>query len=148
MRVVRSTTRCDLRLEEINPPLAFSVDFRGDNYRVVGDFFFVDITYRVRAFMKGTPGTTILNVNCKLETEFAFNNPRPSEKELRAFAEGNAIFSSWGFFREFVQSSIVRMGYPPPMVPFLRLGVKDSNESATTLAKPTRKPGGGKRKAK
>ncbi len=49
----------------------------------------------------------------------------PSQEELDAFKEGNAIFHCWPYTRELVQSLTMRMGLPIPPMPFLRLAPKD-----------------------
>jgi len=46
---------------------------------------------------------------------------QPSRDAINAFARGNVIFNSWPYFREYVQSTVSRMDYPPPTIPFLRL---------------------------
>lgn len=45
-------------------------------------------------------------------------------EHVKAFKDGNAIFNVWPYFREFLQSSLQRMGLPPLTAPFLRLEVK------------------------
>lgn len=40
-----------------------------------------------------------------------------SSKELTAFASLNGRFNAWPYWREFVQSSLPRMGLPPFVVP-------------------------------
>ncbi|MBL8217539.1 MAG: hypothetical protein JNK87_42860 [Bryobacterales bacterium] len=55
----------------------------------------------------------------ELAADFAI---RP--EHVKAFKDGNAIFNVWPYFREFLQSSLQRMGLPPLTAPFLRLEVK------------------------
>jgi hypothetical protein len=40
-------------------------------------------------------------------------------QDVRAFAEFNATFNAWPFWREFVQSMTARMGLPAVVVPLL-----------------------------
>lgn len=49
---------------------------------------------------------------------------KPSQPELDAFKDGNAIFHCWPYTRELVQSLTMRMGLRIPPLPFLRLAPK------------------------
>jgi hypothetical protein len=42
---------------------------------------------------------------------------------FNAFGEGNGIYNVWPYWREFVQSTTVRMGLPPLTLPVYRVGV-------------------------
>lgn len=44
-----------------------------------------------------------------------------SKDELTAFAEVNAIFNAWPYWREYIQSTFVRMNLPPVVLPVFRL---------------------------
>lgn len=43
------------------------------------------------------------------------------EADAEAFARVNAVFNAWPYWRELVQSTISRMGFPAPLIPLLRL---------------------------
>ena len=43
------------------------------------------------------------------------------DENLRAFAATNGIYNAWPYWREYVQSTISRMGQPPITVPVFRL---------------------------
>jgi hypothetical protein len=42
-------------------------------------------------------------------------------EELEAFAEVNGVFNAWPYWREFVQSTSVRMDLPPVVLPLFRV---------------------------
>lgn len=44
-----------------------------------------------------------------------------TQEHYDAFARTNGIFNAWPYFREFLQSSLVRMGLPAFALPVLRL---------------------------
>ena len=54
-----------------------------------------------------------------------------SSDELEEFAQVNAVFNAWPYWREYVQASLVRMGMPIIMIPVFRVPRKkttpDSN---------------------
>ena len=41
---------------------------------------------------------------------------------IEAFANTDAVYHAWPYWREFVQSSMARMGLPPIMIPLFRPG--------------------------
>lgn len=76
----------------------------------------------------------VVRINCKFEAHYALR-PKytPDPSHVKAFHEGNAVFNCWPFFREYVQNTVVRMGYPAPPIEFLRLSRKNEG-----LKKPTK----------
>lgn len=44
-----------------------------------------------------------------------------SEHELQSFAQINAVFNAWPYFREFVHMMMMRMDLPPLVIPVYRL---------------------------
>jgi hypothetical protein len=67
----------------------------------------------------------LIVIECCFEAEYQLvSDFTPSEKQIEAFRAANAVFNCWPFFREFVQTSVTRMHFPPPPVPFLRLSRK------------------------
>lgn len=51
-----------------------------------------------------------------------------SQDELRAFAQINAVFNAWPYWREFVQASLARMSMPILTVPVFRLPASEPSE--------------------
>jgi hypothetical protein len=49
------------------------------------------------------------------------SNFRPKPEELGAFSRTNAMFNSWPYWREFVQSTVARMCLPPLTIPLFRV---------------------------
>jgi len=79
---------------------------------------------------------------------------QPSSEQIEAFRHGPAIFNCWPFFREYVQSIVLRMNYPAPTIPFLWLVPKTASaeESQTTPTESdkivARSPRGGRKPKK
>ena len=64
-------------------------------------------------------------MECELEARYVVRPEyEPTPEEVTAFQEANAIYHCWPFFREFVQATSVRTGYPPIPVPLLMLTVE------------------------
>ena len=47
---------------------------------------------------------------------------RFSEEQVQAFADVNAIYNAWPFWREYVYSTLARMALPPITLPVYRIG--------------------------
>jgi hypothetical protein len=67
----------------------------------------------------------IVSVECSYAVDYQLREGfEPSIKQIKAFKDGNVIFNSWPYFREYLQESIQRMGFPPLTAPFLRVQTK------------------------
>jgi hypothetical protein len=71
----------------------------------------------------------IFSIDCTFEVEYSLEPGfKPTSDQIRAFKDGNAIFNCWPYCREYIQDSIVRMGYPPLAIPLLRVSTKPNTE--------------------
>ncbi len=69
-------------------------------------------------------GEKRVSIRAKLEVEYV---PQPDrgaidKDEAEVFGRVNGIYNSWPYLREYVQSSLVRLGLPPFELPLLRAG--------------------------
>ena len=79
----------------------------------------------------------LVGVECEFEAAYLLvDGFEPSEGQIEAFQAANAIFNCWPFFREYVQSTVTRMNFPPPPVPFLRIVRKAPNTPAIEQSSP------------
>lgn len=73
----------------------------------------------------GGPGSRTkpdLQITCSFELTYSLpKNLAASEGEIDAFCQTNAMLNSWPYWREFVQSTVVRMNMPPLVLPLFRL---------------------------
>lgn len=77
------------------------------------------------AFGDGDVEKSLFHIDCCYELKYRLTpGYAPSEEELRAFHEGNALFHCWPFAREFVQNATQRMGLTVPPIPMFRIQVK------------------------
>jgi len=84
----------------------------------------------------------VIALQCVMEAEYVLAEGfQPTPEQIEAFREGPAIFNCWPFFREYVQSTVMRMNYPPPPIPFLWLEVKRiETDSAVNAADASSEP--------
>jgi hypothetical protein len=113
----------------IGREINFDINFKPGLFSVEEPSLFIetDFVFAMNESKKENPNDRepLIVVDCCFEAEYRFaQDYKPTEKQIDAFRSANAVFNCWPFFREFVQTSIARMHYPPPPVPFLRLTLK------------------------
>lgn len=72
---------------------------------------------------RGTEGTTEVQVDASFELIYSLSqelNPAPTQEELQAFADTNAVMNCWPYWRELVQNMVAKMNLPPLVVPLIR----------------------------
>ncbi len=105
----------------------------------------VDFEFRVVLPTEASEQQNLLSISCTFAAEYDLRPGfSPDREQIEAFHKGNVVLNCWPYFREFVQSSAVRMDYPPPPVPLLRLHFTRPVEQVSAAAKhapgPTPKP--------
>jgi hypothetical protein len=110
----------------------------------------LQIHFQFRAIDSSAAETEVITLGCTLEASYSLHEGyKPEPVEVDAFHKANAVFNSWPFFREFVQSSVLRMNMPAPPVPFLRLAARPKEEQSTpSLAEPTGPPASSGRRSR
>jgi hypothetical protein len=151
IRLVSVEARSLARFSEITGPPQISVDFEPERASVAGDSLYVRTKFVlevVRSDEKGDATTDeIFGFNCIFEAQYDLEEGfAPSQEQIEAFRKGTAVFNSWSFFREFAQNMTVRMGYPAPPVPFLRLVPKSDSTKERPGPPTTKRPASKKSK--
>lgn len=86
------------------------------------------------------PAAAVVEIDCAFRVEYALRPGfEPSDAQIEAFQEGNAIFNAWPYFREYLQSTLQRMGLPTFTLPFLRLQPRADAPKAGEESTPARK---------
>lgn len=81
-------------------------------------------------------GAELVILQCTFEVKYSLNPTfAPNAEQIEAFHSGNAVFNCWPFFREFIQNTVVRLNYPPPPVPFLRLQPTTTKSNVSTATR-------------
>ena len=84
----------------------------------------VEVSFRLAGSRKGDQpkNKTAFCVECTFEVTYLLRPEfTPTTEQTKAFKDGNAIFNSWPYCRQYVQETIQRIGYPPLFLPFLRV---------------------------
>ena len=119
--MTESALACKVPLEDVKFPLLLTLKHEAENAAIAGSKLTIPIKFGLRAVTEDKQSEVII-VACRLEVDYDLNEGYiPSQEEIEAFRQGNAIFNCWAYFREYVQSSVARMNFPPITLPFLRM---------------------------
>lgn len=144
VRLIGSSSKCMRGIDSVSGPLLFDFAFHPNGSRVERKTVLITTTFHFKGYEKSNRGETVLAVNCKFEAGYT-GTTVPTPEEIDAYARANAIFNCWPFFREFLHSTVARMGFPPPTLPFLELVTVSNLELAQ---KKSRKASGRPRSSK
>jgi len=127
VRLARSKTSADRPGIEFKEPIAASLAVKAQN--VEGPFgqLVVEVSFRLTGTRKESASKErkAVSVECAFELTYQLKPDfSPSSEQIRAFKDGNAIFNCWPYGRQFIQDTIQRLGYPPLILPFLRVQTK------------------------
>ena len=76
----------------------------------------------------------VVKVECAFQATYNLSPEfQLSTEHAEAFLNGNAIFNTWPYFREYLQSSLTRMGYPALVAPFVVMKPKPRKPEKTVV---------------
>lgn len=79
-----------------------------------------EVAYTITNTFKVTEDKKLmLKVSCKYIARYSLKNVY-DEDYFHIFGEKSASLSVWGFFREYVNSMVVQMGYPRLILPLIK----------------------------
>lgn len=74
---------------------------------------------------RSEPTSVPFRIQAAFQLIYSVNSPIAlSEEHIAAFGEFNGIYNAWPYWREYVQSTTVRMGLPPMVVPVYLASLK------------------------
>ncbi len=151
IRLSSSELRSDLSSQRIRSPLTVSYKIDSKSIAPAED----ELRFQVECSMTASEGkaedaTPQIVVRSSFLVDYHLREgAQLEEAEISAFAQGNAIFNVWPYFREYLQSTLQRMGLPPMAAPFLRviseptqgeLNAKSKSSKSESKPKPVRRP--------
>jgi hypothetical protein len=83
----------------------------------------VGVVYQFQSYDSSETPSLHFSIECEFDAVYLIEDTsyQPSEDSISAFKDGNAIFNTWPYAREFVQSMAARMAVNPPPLPLLRI---------------------------
>lgn len=117
-----------------NHKLATKVNATGDllGDQVAAVLVTVQVTIHRR---ESDPPWAIVTATVRLI--YSFSGEAPSKEDVDQFAKVNGVFNAWPFLREIVQSTTLRMGIAPVMLPLHRVRAAPSKGKPELSAAPS-----------
>jgi preprotein translocase subunit SecB len=137
VRLARAKTSADRPEIALKTPLVVSLDVKAKHIEASDGQLLVEVSFRLTGSKKEdtSKNKTIVCVECTFEVSYHLHPEfTPSEEQIKAFKDGNAIFNCWPYCRQYVQDMIQRMGYPSLILPLLRVQTKP--RESRKLSKP------------
>jgi preprotein translocase subunit SecB len=138
VRLVRAKTTADRPEVSLKNPIVVSIGVRAKHIESSDGELLAEVSFRLTGSGKEDQpkNRTIFCVECAFEVSYQLHPEfTPSAEQIKAFKDGNAIFNCWPYCRQFVQEMIQRMGYPPLLLPLLRVQTKHRESRKSAKAK-------------
>ena len=139
IRLARAKAAAQSMDDGTKSPIAVVFNFRSKSIDGPARVLRLEIAFRMAGVEENEKGKTdapgrkpdgkkpepVVLVECAYEVDYALREGFSLTPEhVKAFKDGNAIFNTWPYFREYLQTNLQRMGLPPLTAPFLRLEPK------------------------
>ena len=120
IRLIEARAACTARWDQIESPVEFGIRYKPGTESVSEGKLLIPIRFDFK--MRGPDKRDFVAISCRMEAEYELvAGFTPSPEEVGAFKAGNAVFNCWPYVREYVESTVTRMHFPPPTLPFLRM---------------------------
>ena len=132
LRLLSASLKSHPAIRKLTHPLDASIGFQVTSAEQTEKELTVVLDFTLSANDSGEPPQRAYRIKCAIAVTYDLEHDfEPSEEQLKAFSQANAVFNAWPFFREFSQSAGQRMGLKePPIIPFLKLIPKAKNGTA------------------
>jgi preprotein translocase subunit SecB len=127
VRLARAKAAADRPGTALKSPIVISMDVRAKDVEGPPGNLLVEVSFRLSGSRKEDQPKTraVVCIECTFEASYQLHPEfTPTPEQVKAFKDGNAIFNCWPYCRQYVQETIQRLGYPPLMLPFLRVQTK------------------------
>jgi hypothetical protein len=83
----------------------------------------------------GSPEDLLVRIEARFAITYAVQSLEElTEVNYEAFGQRNGVYNAWPYWREFVQSTTVRMGLPALTLPVYRVGISKLHQDANLLS--------------
>ena len=115
----------------LNENIAISMDVKSKQVSCGKIHLVIEVDFRLTGNKQADnpKAKPVILVECSFEVSYQLNSGfEPSTEQIQAFKDGNAIFNCWPYCRQYVQDMVLRLGYPPITLPFLRVVTRPSKK--------------------
>ena len=137
VRLARAKSTGDRPEIALKNSIVVSLNVKAKHIEASSGQLLVEVSFRLTGSRKDDQSKhrTIFCVECTFEASYQLRPEfTPTAEQINAFKDGNAIFNCWPYCRQYVHETIQRMGYPPLLLPLLRVQTK--HRESRKLSKP------------
>jgi hypothetical protein len=111
------------RSKATEAPVASTVGFTRPKIDREDERFLVSSTLVFSLHAETDNNTAIATLRATIELAYVHKKDQPAiaDEDLQEFANVNAPFNAWGYWREYVQSSLARLELPAARIPLFRV---------------------------
>lgn len=119
--------QCHVSLEgseaTLKRPFSLKLSHNSIANALLNDTLSIEVRYQIQCYDSSEPPSLLFSVECSFQVDYEIQDKEfnPPAESIEAFKDGNAIFNTWPYAREFAQSMNTRMGVHPPPIPLLRI---------------------------
>ena len=126
---------------DISSPGVISTDFRTEALLdSAKNILVVKVLFSLQAHHQDAPKVNFLSLDTTFRLVYTVDSGQDiTQEQVDAFGQANAVFNAWPYWREYVQSTTVRMGLPPLVLPVFRIARPKADPTAAT-GRPDRTP--------
>jgi hypothetical protein len=131
-----SLRNCHASLEgiesDLTSPFTLRVSYNSVANAILQGLLTIQVQFSIQGYDSSIPPALLFKIDCAFDLDYQIQDESfaPSEQSIDAFKDGNAIFNSWPYAREFVTSLTSRMDLHIPALPFLRMVPKPKTKPA------------------
>jgi hypothetical protein len=127
VRLARAKVAADHPENALKNPITVTIGVKARQVENTSSQLLVAVSFRLAGSInEDQPNKrNVLCVECTFEVNYQLRPDfTPTDEQVKAFKDGNAIFNCWPYCRQYIQEMIQRLGYPPLVLPFLRVQTK------------------------
>jgi preprotein translocase subunit SecB len=137
VRLARAKVVADHPENALKNPITITMGVKARQVESTNSQLSVEVNFRLAGSTNDDQPKkrTVLCIECTFEVIYQLRPDfTPTAEQVKAFKDGNAIFNCWPYCRQYIQEMIQRLGYPPLVLPFLR--VQTRHRENRRLSKP------------
>jgi hypothetical protein len=117
------------------PPFSLRVSHNSVAHALLDSVLRIEVHFQVQSFDTSEEPSLIFSVVCAFDLDYSIEDKtyQPTPESIAAFKDGTAVFNSWSYARELVQSLTSRMLLQPPPLPLLRVVPKHVPAEQTAI---------------
>jgi hypothetical protein len=122
IRMHQCSASLEAETESLTGPFDLSVSHNSTSGEIAANILPVQVQFHFESHDSSEEKILLFTVECAFDLDYQLEADfEPAPESVSAFKDGNAIFNSWPYAREYAQNVTTRMALKPPPLPLLRM---------------------------